>query len=496
MSTASVPLAPAVLYIGALIVLWTPRGDSMRLMTALLTACLTLWGCGDVAPGDPGDGNDPNQPGAGQNGHTPGAPRGDDSPVPGPGGAPEDGSGDGDDGGDGFDTLCDEEVAQEDQVFGHALCLCGALEDVGQGLRTRSYSRTFGEDSGHGHVGINGQMDVIGYARVGGDLDVGGRVGGIGTIITQGDFQSGGELGGIGSYAVSGDARVNGNVGGLGYVKILGDLYTNGAVQTIGYVDYTALGGSFPYEAGYTPCGCSPQEIIDVAAEVRAAGTRNDNGLLPNGGIGAREVVLREGDYYFQTADALIGAARIDVEGRVRLYVDGDIDSLGHLELNLAPYAELELWVAGSVRTIGNIRFAREEDARARAFKLYVGGPEAAVLQVGNARFYGAIYAPTADIGFVGNLQIFGSVVANNIRGAGNLDIFYDTDITVADDCIDDHPDPADDPECKDDDQCADGSVCDELTHDCVDEPDERDCEEDADCGGRDICVEGVCLVL
>jgi hypothetical protein len=491
MSTASTPLASAVLSCVPLFV-YAARDATMRTLNALLALCLLAsTGCADVQPAQPGDSGDPNQPGAGQTGDTPGT-GGDDSPVPGPGGDP----GQADEGGDGFETLCDEEVAQEDAVFGHALCLCGALEDVGQGLRTRSFSRTFGQDPGHGHVGINGQMDVIGYARVGGDLDVGGRVGGIGKITTEGDFQSGGELGGIGAYAVFGDARVNGNVGGLGYVKILGDLYTNGAVQTLGYVDYNTLGGSFSYDASYTPCGCSASEIIDVAAEVAAAGRRNDNGLLPNGGIGAREVVLREGDYYFQTADALIGAGRIDIEGRVRLFVDGDIDSLGHLELNLAQYAELELWVAGSVRTIGNIRFAREEDARARAFKLYVGGPDATVLQVGNARFFGAIYAPQADIGFVGNLQVFGAVVANNIRGAGNLDIFYDTDITVSDDCVDEHPDPADDPECKDDDQCADGSICDEVTHDCVDDPDESECEDDAGCVGRDICIEGECIVL
>ena len=459
----------------------------MRLHTLVLLFALSA--CAD-SPADTGADGSPANNGTAR----PGGPAADtdDSPVPGPGGDPD---AVGDDGGDDFDTLCDEAPAQEDTVFGHALCLCGALEDVGQGLRTRSFSRTFGDNPGQGHVGINGPMDVIGYARIGGDLDVGGRVGGIGKITTEGDFQSGGELGGIGSYGVFGDARVNGNVGGLGYVHIRGDLYTNGAVQTLGYVDYGTLGGSFSYDPSYTPCGCSDRDIIDVPAEVARARSRNDNGLLPNGGIGAREVTLAAGDYHFSTADALLGAGRIDIEGRVRLYVDGDIDSLGHLELNLAPHAELELWVAGSVRTIGNIRFAREEDARARAFKLYVGGPDAAVLQVGNARFFGAIYAPRADIGFVGNLQVFGAVIANNIRGAGNLDIFYDTDLTVPDDCADDYPDPVDDPECKDDDQCADGSVCDELTHDCVDEPD-NDCVEDSDCGGPDRCIDGVCVVF
>lgn len=471
----------------------------MRLTTVLLIVTFLLAGCADTPPpaeegsGDSSANNEAHRPGGGGPGAGPGG-EVDDSPVPGPGGDPE--AADTPDDSDDFDDICDEPPQTEDRVFGHALCLCGELADVGQGLRTRSFSRTFGDQPGHGHVGINGKMDVIGYARVGGDLDVGDRVGGIGKITAEGDFQSGGELGGIGSYAIFGDARVNGNVGGAGYVKILGDLYTNGAVQTLGYVDYGALGGSFNYAAGYTPCGCQDRDIIDVAGEVAAARSRNDNGLLPNGGIGAREVVLREGDYYFETADALIGAGRIDVEGRVRLFVNGDIDTLGHLELNLAQYAELELWVSGSVKTVGNIRFAREEDARARAFKLYIGGPEAALLQVGNAKFYGAIYAPRADIGFVGNLQIFGAVFANNIRGAGNLDIFYDTDLTVPDDCIDEHPDPADDPECKDDDQCNEGSICDVVTHDCVDEPGGSDCVEDSDCGGPDRCIDGVCVVL
>lgn len=382
-----------------------------------------------------------------------------------------------------------------DRPFERALCLCGELADVGQGLRTRSYSRTFGRHEGHGHVGVNGKVDVIGYARVEGNLDVGRSVQGIGKLTTDGDLRSGGDFGGLGSYVVFGDARVNGDLQGIGQIKVEGDLFLNGRQGNLGSMEAGSVRGSYEHPSA-PPCECRGAGVIDVAAEVARRRTQNNNSALPTGGLGFQEVTLRAGEYYFDSVDALVGAAKLRIEGRVAIFLDDDLDAVGHLGVELAPQAELALWVRGSVRSIGNLRFARQEDVRARAFKLYVGGAEAAIVNVGNARFFGGVYAPQADIGFVGNLQVHGAVFARNLRGAGNLEIFYDTDIVVPNDCIDEHPEvvPRDpDETCKDDDECDDDEVCDELTHECVDE---GECEDDGDCPGSDRCIDGQCVVL
>lgn len=447
-------------------------------------SCLACLACSESElkvtgdEGQPGVGqqntnNNPGQSGSGGNNAA--------GPGEGPAGAPDDG-------------LCGQIPEPADEVFSRAMCLCGDLGDFGQGLRTRSWSHTWGRDEGRGHVAINGTADIVGYANVNGMLEIGGDLKGLGKVTAEGDLRTGGSFGGVGSYAALGDAYVNGDLGGLGYVRVLGDLYINGQVQTLGVVDYENLGGSFAW-SGVPPCGCADHQIIDVAAEVQARRQRNNNSSLPTGGLGLREFTLQSGEYYFDNANLLVGSARIRIEGHVALYLEDDLDTVGNLDIELGPRAELELWVSGSVRTIGNLRFAREGDARARAFKLYVGGEEAAIVNVGLGRFYGGIYAPRADIGFFGGLKIYGSVFARNIHGAGSLDVFYDTDLVVPDDCAESWPDPVDevDRDCKSDDNCPEGQICDELTRECVDEP---DCQNDNDCPGNDRCIDGHCVVL
>ncbi len=157
--------------------------------------------------------------------------------------------------------------------------------------------------------------------------------------------------------------------------------------------------------------------------------------------------------------------------------------------------AELELWVSGSVRSVGNLRFAREADARARAFKLYVGGQSSTIVNVGLGRFYGGIYAPNADLEFAGAVKVYGSLFARNVKGVGSLDVYYDTDIMIPDGCVDQWPDPVDeiDFDCAQDTDCGSGQTCDELNRECIDE---ADCDHDNECLGNDRCIDGQCAVL
>jgi hypothetical protein len=379
---------------------------------------------------------------------------------------------------------------QTEAALGRALCLCGDLEGVGQGLRTRSFSRTYGQDGGLAHVGINGRMEVVGNPNVGGNLDVAGGLEGVGDLTIQGDLISGKTVEVVGDWAILGDAWIDGDLETVGGFHVMEDLYVTGEVEAVGDLDFDQARRGFDYSG--PPCGCADSQIIDVAAQVRARRDQNDNARLPEG-IGAQSLTFTAGEYYIGDPGDFVGARQITIQGRVKLYIEGDIKTVGSVDIDLAPGAELELWLAGRLETVGNLGFASEDDARARAFKLFMGGNGSSIVQVGSASFYGSIYAPRVDIEYVGDLTVYGSIFANNIEGTGSLDILYDTDVSAPDPCADATPDPVGDDRCDDDADCANGEVCDPVSHACGPE---QECERDDQCPGNGHCLQGECVTF
>lgn len=318
-------------------------------------------------------------------------------------------------------------------AFGHALCLCGDLAEVGQGLVTRSRSTLAGADPGRGHVGVNGRVSVVGDFAIEGTLDVARGLQGVGDVTVAGDFVTGADVSLTGTWRVGRDAWISGDLESVGNLTIGHDLYLGGRLAAVGDVSFAQGHRGFAYTS--PPCGCSAGALIDVAAEVAARREVNDNGTLP-GGVGASDLVFDSGEFYFSSAEPLVGARSITVRGRTAIYLDGDLETVGDLDISVEPTAELELWIAGKVSTVGNLRFAATED-RPRAFKLFMGGTGASIMNVGSASFVGAIYAPSVDIEFVGDLEVHGSLFARSIEGTGRLTIVHDTDLTTPQECAD-----------------------------------------------------------
>jgi hypothetical protein len=79
------------------------------------------------------------------------------------------------------------------------------------------------------------------------------------------------------------------------------------------------------------------------------------------------------------------------------------------------------------------------------SFRLYIGGEEKTTLSVGNAIFNGAIYAPQANLHYIGNTMIRGAVFAKELTGIGNLMVGYAAPQPPPDNCPE--PDPDQDPE-------------------------------------------------
>ena len=340
-------------------------------------------------------------------------------------------------------SSCDDSDAEEgdplyqrDVVFEHALCLCGSLEEVGNGLTTSSRSHLLGGDPDQGHVGINGSAEVVGNFTVGGTLDVAQGLEGVGSLNVGGDLISGRDVDVVGDWGVGGDAWIDGDLSGVGTMNINGDLYLTGGLDTVGPTRYTQGRRGFRYRGA--PCGCGANQIIDVAAEVAARRADNNNAALPDT-IGAVNMTLTSGEYFVSNPGALVGSAKLTIQGRVAIFVEGDFDSVGNLNIQLAENAELELWVSGTINNVGNLSIDVASADRPRAFKLYMGGAGAALVNVGNATLVGAVYAPEVDIEYVGNLTVHGSVFARNLKGTGNLNIVHDTDLPAPDACADAH---------------------------------------------------------
>lgn len=388
---------------------------------------------------------------------------------------------------------CDAEPTpqhyQTAQALERALCLCGDFDNVGTGLTTRSFSRVHGNDTGLAHVGINGSLNAVGNLTVEGDLDVARGLDGVGDITVARDLITGGSVDIVGDWGVGRDAWIEGDLDVVGNLLIGNDLYLAGGFDAVGDVTYNTARRGFTY--GGAPCGCASNQLLNVTAEVRARKDAATTAALPSG-VGSSDVVLRSGEYYVANPRDLVGSGSITIDGKVGLFVDGDLDTVGSLNIELAPGGELDLWVAGSIKTVGNLQFADERDLHARAFRLFVGGPSSAIIQVGDATFYGSIYAPEADIEYVGDLTVYGSLFADNLEGTGSLAIYYDTDVAAPDPCAEAQPEPVGD-RCDANDDCSSGEACDSLAFQCG-AP--RQCDSTDDCPNGRFCIEGQCTGL
>ncbi len=377
---------------------------------------------------------------------------------------------------------------QKAQALDYALCLCGDFDNVGSGLTTRSFSRVHGLDGGLAHVGINGGLDVVGQLTVEGDLNVARGLDGVGDLTVARDLITGGGVDIVGDWGVGGDAWIEGNLDVVGTLSIREDLYLSGGFSAVGDVTYDEARRGFAYAGA--PCGCGSAQILDVAAEV-ASRRGSASAALPSG-LGRQDVTLSAGEYFIADPGDLVGSGQITIQGRVGLFVDGDIETVGSLNIMLAPGAELDLWVAGRVETVGNLRFADPRDVHARAFRLFVGGPGSAIVNVGGAELYGSIYAPEADIEYVGDLTVYGAIFANNLQGTGSLTVYYDTDVAAPDPCAEAEPEPTGD-RCDADSACGAGEACDSLAYQCG-AP--RECESSGECSSGRFCIEGQCTGL
>jgi hypothetical protein len=378
---------------------------------------------------------------------------------------------------------CTGEVAE--RVFGHAICSCADTNVAGY-LTTRSFDSDVDPeallDSG-GPVGVNGQYLSGGYADVGGTFSIAGEqsLTFAGYVRAGGDLSIGGDVTAVGYIDVRRDARLAGDVVVPGYTEVARDLY-----QPAGRSMFTVLnvhGQSFTQDVVVDPpCPCDPSDVIDIAWMVEDGRLDNDNaeiGLDPMAlanvvGIGV-EIELPCGRFYVDSVGGL-GIITLRLEGHTALFVGGDVNALGSLDVVLGPEGELDLFIAGDLVSIGAGSFG--DRSRPSATRVYIGGAGDVVL-VGATEFVGNVYAPSSRITSVGAAFVYGSIFGDTIDIPGALIVNYDLDILeVGEDCGQPDAEPGDCDRC--DSSCPGNRAC--VDGACV------DCRSDADCCEPLVC--------
>jgi len=117
---------------------------------------------------------------------------------------------------------------------------------------------------------------------------------------------------------------------------------------------------------------------------------------------------------------------RISIVGDVTMYVTGNMRLNNGAELYIGPGSSLALYVGGSlIADNGSIITNAEQDAR--NLRIY-GTPTCTHINIRNSgQFWGAIYAPSADLNITNSGTMYGSFIGNSFEMDNQGEFYYDT---------------------------------------------------------------------
>jgi hypothetical protein len=337
------------------------------------------------------------------------------------------------------DGTCSGELAED--LFRHAVCGCGGLAFGGRvttdGFDSRIAPYAPGGLGGDvaSNVGVDGnqEMDIGGGLEAGGDGIEAGPV-----LRVAGDLISGGPLGRSSSaIEVGGSARVAGDVD-VQSLAVGGTLTTRPGAVVVGEVSAAAEESaeiSVP-----PPCRC--EDALDVAAVIDEHELLNHDaelGLEPDAleGIeGDLTLELPCGRFYLgEVRGDGAGTVTVRATGRTALFVGGNLTLGQDLVVEVAPGAELDLFVAGNIQVSGRVTLG--DPTRPRALRLYVASGGSIALPSGST-LAGNLHAPRADIASSASLEVYGALVANRVNSADAVTVHHDRAVADASDACTD----------------------------------------------------------
>ncbi len=320
-------------------------------------------------------------------------------------------------------------------VFRFAVCACSSLDIAGT-FSTDSFDSTRDAGPATGtlaSIGCNGEISTDSMLSIAGSLWTGGPGPDGGPAVTLGggataggtianDVHSASDMEVGGKYLVRGDVWSAGSVivDPGGSLAVLGSLYLP-ATASAPNVQATLVHAQVPVTA---PCSCATP--IDVPAVVAAYADVNDDvsvGLTKDASLSGT-VVFPCGRY--AVAGIVGDSVVLRIGGRVAVFVTGDISVTQDLKIDLAPDAELDLFVAGGVSIMGAFEIG-DPDSPSRT-RVYVGGATVA-LSASATPLAANLYAPHAVLELASDLEMWGAIFADRLQLSGNFAIHYDTSV-------------------------------------------------------------------
>ncbi|MBI2374645.1 MAG: hypothetical protein HYV07_11675 [Deltaproteobacteria bacterium] len=340
----------------------------------------------------------------------------------------------------GAGGVCAGQVAQDTFKFG--LCAC---EDVAvqSNLLIDAFDSSRGPyGSGNvlddGHLGVNADLQLSRKLTVRGGAYVGGAGFSVGpeSEVTQNVYAAGPATQANSQSSIGRNAYFDGNVSGR--ISVAGDLFVpaGATIEFPNLISGAIQRATIPH---LLPCPCAPADILDVAALTEYGRTNNDNDVEHvltsttwQDGTGTSSITLPCGRYYVTriTAQQLY----IRAEGRTVLFVDGDMRIDGGLTIELAPGAEIDLFIKGSLTVGAAARLGSQ--AQPSAVRTYVGGTDTIAMSASSV-FGGNVYAPRSDVVFVASANLYGSLFAKSVDFGGSAEIHFDSSIrTAGQECV------------------------------------------------------------
>ena len=170
------------------------------------------------------------------------------------------------------------------------------------------------------------------------------------------------------------DAWLEHTVSAVGVALIGRDLHLapDAMLSTLGVARVQGTTTTAPLTVAL-PCACDAAELLDVAGLVAAARSANDDaavGLGPDLATAPSSLSLPCGRFFFSAVKG--SSAHLQVQGRVALFVEGDVELSSQFVLDLAAGAELDWFIDGNFILDPGARVG--DPVRPAATRIYVRG--------------------------------------------------------------------------------------------------------------------------
>ncbi len=312
-------------------------------------------------------------------------------------------------------------------LFDRALVACGALA-LDQPLATDGYDSRLGPyapGGAGGDVAGAAAFTLAADARLGGHLTVAGALEAGPTLAIGGDLAVGGRLGRPSStIAVTGAARLGGDVA-VTSLTVDGALTTVPGATLAGAITAGSRATAAVEVAGPAACLAAAIDVPAIIADLAAANHDAALGLDPAAladVTGPRTLTLPCGRYYLDRIQGNGATVVLSITGKVVLAIAGGITVDAELVVDVAPGAELDLFVAGPVNLPPATRVG--DPARPRATRLYLASTGSIALGP-TPTLAAAVHAPAADVP-AGAGDLTGALVVHGLTTTGALAVHHD----------------------------------------------------------------------